>query len=178
MQLARTGFLTPVTHQGRGRAHPGKDGAIGPSVASSPSSINTPRQNRRSSDGFWQKVLELHLVVMAKRPHKAAWGKAEAVVMKLGERDHVPYRRSRLPVVHRVARSTLAATKKCGGAGAPPSLDPTTDGPSWTTDTNPRRQQLSPASWRKKKSGSAVVCSRVCARQEGKESKGENNGRK
>ena len=58
-------------------------------------------KNRHDGDGVWREVLELHTVVVVERPHEAAWGRAEAVPMKFSEGDHVPFRRSRLPVVRR-----------------------------------------------------------------------------
>ena len=58
-------------------------------------------KNRRGGDGVQRKMLELHTVVVAERPHEAAWGRTEAVAMKLGKGNHIPLRRSRLPVVRR-----------------------------------------------------------------------------
>ena len=76
-------------------------------------------KNHHGGDGVRQKMLELHTIVVAERPHEAAWGRTEVVMMKFGKGDHIPLRRPRLQVVcHR--RDPLRPRR--GNAGAQKSL--------------------------------------------------------
>ena len=79
-------------------------------------------KNRRGSDGVRRKMLELHTIVLAERPHEVARRRTEAVTMKLGEGDHVPLRRSRLPVVCQ-RRDPLRSRRGNTGAQEPLLLE-------------------------------------------------------
>ena len=46
-------------------------------------------KDRRNGDGIWGEVLKLNTVVVAERPHEAAWQGSEAVAVELGEGDDV-----------------------------------------------------------------------------------------
>ena len=58
-------------------------------------------KNHRGGDGIRRKMLELPPVVVAERPHETTRRGAQAMVVELGERDHVALGRPWLPVVHR-----------------------------------------------------------------------------
>ena len=58
-------------------------------------------KDRRDGDDIWGEVLELHPVMVAERPHEAARRSAQAVVVELGERDHIASGWPGLPVVRR-----------------------------------------------------------------------------
>jgi len=58
-------------------------------------------ENRRGGDGVWRKVLKLHTVMVAERPHKAVRRGAQAVAVELGDGYHISFGRSWFPVVRR-----------------------------------------------------------------------------
>lgn len=47
------------------------------------------RKNHRGGDGIWQKMLKLHTVMVAERPHKAARRRAQTVTVEFGEGYHI-----------------------------------------------------------------------------------------
>jgi hypothetical protein len=72
---------------------------MGPQVSvgvNPPKPLANRRENGRLHDGVGVEVVKLHPVVVRERPHEAARRHPKPLLMKRGEADHVPRRRSRV----------------------------------------------------------------------------------
>jgi hypothetical protein len=73
-----------------------RDGSTGPNGGQSPKTPRKPPQNGRLHDRVGVEVVKLHPIVVRERPHEAACRHPKPPLVKRGEADHVPRRRSRV----------------------------------------------------------------------------------
>jgi len=76
----------------------------------------------RGGDGIWQKMLELHPIVVAERPHKTTRRGAQAVAVELGEGDHIALGGPWFPVI-RCRRHPLRPRRGNAGTQEPLPLE-------------------------------------------------------
>ena len=81
----------------RGEELRGKEmGPQVPVVVNPQKPLANRRENGHLRDGVGVEVVKLHPIVVRERPHEAARRHPKAPLMKRGEADHVPRRRSRV----------------------------------------------------------------------------------